>query len=69
MDDCIFCDIAASRTPASVVYRDDRVPAFLDHRPVAPGHLIVIPNEHIALLEGMPEDLGAVQGFHRLSCP
>jgi len=43
MAECIFCDIAAGRAPASIVYRDDRVMAFLDHRPVTPGHLLVIP--------------------------
>jgi histidine triad (HIT) family protein len=57
MDDCIFCDIAAGRAPASVVYRDDRVTAFLDHDPITPGHLMVIPNEHFALLGEIPEDL------------
>jgi histidine triad (HIT) family protein len=57
MDDCIFCDIAGGREAASVVYRDDRVTAFLDRAPVAPGHLMVIPNEHFALLGDIPEDL------------
>jgi histidine triad (HIT) family protein len=57
MDDCIFCDIAGGRAPASVVYRDDLVTAFLDHAPITPGHVIVIPNEHYALLGEIPEDL------------
>jgi histidine triad (HIT) family protein len=57
MEDCIFCEIAASREPASVVYRDDRATAFLDHYPVTPGHLVVIPNDHFALLGEIPEDL------------
>jgi len=58
MDDCIFCDIAARRAPASVVYDDDRVTAFLDINPVTPGHLMVIPNEHHALLAELPPELG-----------
>jgi len=59
MGDCIFCDIAARRAPASVLYSDERVTAFLDHHPVTPGHLIVIPNGHYAVLAELPEDLGA----------
>jgi len=59
MNDCIFCDIAALRATASVVFRDDRVTAFLDHNPITPGHLVVIPNDHFALLGEIPEDLAA----------
>lgn len=59
MNDCIFCDIAGGRAAASVVYRDDRVTGFLDHDPVTPGHLMVIPNAHFALLNEIPEDLAA----------
>ncbi|MGA3030190.1 MAG: HIT family protein [Candidatus Limnocylindrales bacterium] len=59
MHDCIFCEIAAGRAPASIVYRDDRVTAFLDHNPVTPGHLMVIPNTHVAFLAEVDEDLGA----------
>jgi len=59
MNDCIFCDIAGGRATASVVYRDDRVTAFLDINPINPGHLIVIPNRHFAGLSETPEDLGA----------
>ena len=59
MDECVFCAIAAGREAASVVYRDDRVTAFLDHNPVTPGHLMVIPNEHFAMLGEIPEVLGA----------
>ena len=57
MDACIFCDIAGGRAPASVVYRDDRVTAFLDQQPITPGHLMVIPNEHFGLLGEIPDDL------------
>ena len=59
MVDCIFCEIAAGREPSSIVYSDDRVTAFLDHNPVTPGHLMVIPNGHFALLGELPEDLSA----------
>ncbi len=39
----IFSDIVAGRAPASKVYEDDDVLAFLDIRPMTPGHLLVVP--------------------------
>lgn len=57
MAGCVFCDIVAGRAPASFVYRDDRVTAFLDHRPVTPGHLLVIPNDHLITLAELDDGL------------
>ncbi len=48
--DCIFCRIVAGDAPASVVHRDDRCVAFMDLRPVNPGHLLVVPLRHAAHL-------------------
>ena len=56
---CVFCDIVAGRLPASVVYRDERVCAFMDIRPVNPGHLLVIPLAHAAGLATLESDTGA----------
>ncbi|MFT3899683.1 MAG: HIT family protein [Gordonia sp. (in: high G+C Gram-positive bacteria)] len=46
MSDCIFCDIVAGTAPSRQVYADDDVIAFLDIRPVKPGHTLVIPRNH-----------------------
>lgn len=54
---CIFCKIAAGQIPAAKVLDSDRVIAFLDIAPVAPGHLLVVPREHYATLETVPADL------------
>jgi histidine triad (HIT) family protein len=43
---CEFCEIVAGRAPASVVHRDAECIAFMDIRPVTPGHLLVVPIEH-----------------------
>jgi len=51
---CIFCRILAGEAPASFVHRDDLVSAFLDIRPVTPGHLLVIPNRHIEASHDLP---------------
>jgi len=46
LSDCIFCKIARGEAPASVVYEDDEVVAFLDINPVQWGHTLVIPKRH-----------------------
>lgn len=43
---CIFCDIAAKKSPAEIVYEDDQVVVFPDIDPNAPIHLLVVPKEH-----------------------
>lgn len=47
---CIFCQIIAGNAPASFVYQDDLCVAFMDIRPINPGHLLVIPLVHGASL-------------------
>ena len=49
VDDCIFSRIVAGTAPASVVHRDERCLAFMDIRPVHPGHLLVVPGADFAL--------------------
>ena len=46
-EDCVFCDIVAGREPASFVYQDDAVVAFMDIQPIHPGHLLVVPRKHL----------------------
>jgi histidine triad (HIT) family protein len=43
---CIFCDVASGSAPASVVYEDNDVIAFMDINPVQEGHTLVIPKKH-----------------------
>jgi histidine triad (HIT) family protein len=54
---CIFCEIAARRAPASVVYEDDETLAFMDIHPVNPGHLLVIPKAHYRNIFDCPAEL------------
>ena len=46
MNDCVFCKIVAGEIPAHKVYEDDKYLAFLDIRPLSPGHTLVIPKTH-----------------------
>lgn len=48
MPDCIFCKIITGELPGEVVYRDDLVTAFRDIHPVAPTHILIVPNRHIS---------------------
>ena len=54
---CRFCAIARGTEPAHVVYSDDVVTAFLDRRPLFPGHTLVVPNAHVAVLGDLPDEL------------
>ncbi|MFH0819684.1 MAG: HIT domain-containing protein [bacterium] len=44
--DCIFCKIIAGEIPSHKVYEDDNYFAFLDIRPLNPGHTLVVPKKH-----------------------
>lgn len=54
MKDCIFCKILKRDIPASIVYEDTNFMAFLDIRPLSPGHTLVIPKEHYRWVWDMP---------------
>ena len=54
---CVFCAIARGEVTAHIVYQDDVVIAFLDHRPVFLGHTLVAPRAHIETLVDLPADL------------
>ncbi|MET0729374.1 MAG: HIT family protein [Acidimicrobiales bacterium] len=53
---CVFCSIVAGETPAHVVLDDDVVLAFLDVRPLFPGHVLVVPRVHVGALPDLPGD-------------
>ena len=46
-DSCIFCKIVSNETRAEIVHRDEQVTAFRDLHPVAPTHILIVPNRHI----------------------
>jgi histidine triad (HIT) family protein len=47
---CKFCQIIAGEIPAHFVHETDDVVAFLDHRPLFPGHTLVLPRDHVETL-------------------
>ncbi len=53
---CVFCDIIRGSEPASIVYEDESVAAFMDIQPVNHGHLLVVPREHARYLSDVEPD-------------
>ena len=53
---CSFCEIVAGRQPAHVVLDDEATLAFLDARPLFPGHTLLVPREHHETLADLPYD-------------
>jgi histidine triad (HIT) family protein len=56
---CRFCQIIAGDEPSHVVFEDERTLAFLDNRPLFPGHSLLVPRDHHETLSDLPSDLVA----------
>jgi histidine triad (HIT) family protein len=56
-ESCAFCRIVAGDQPASVVFEDEMSVAFLDSRPLFPGHTLLVPRAHHEALWDLPDDL------------
>jgi histidine triad (HIT) family protein len=54
---CAFCDIVAGRSDAAIVFEDAASIAFLDNRPLFPGHTLLVPRDHYETLADLPERL------------
>ena len=54
---CLFCGIVNGEVGASIVFADDVSIAFLDHRPLFPGHCLLVPKEHYETLNDLPSEL------------
>lgn len=53
----VICQIVNGELDAAVVARDQEVIAFLDHRPVFKGHVLVAPTRHVETLLSLPGEL------------
>jgi histidine triad (HIT) family protein len=54
---CVFCAIVAGELPAHVVAETEYTVAFLDQRPLFPGHTLVVPRDHVVTLRDLPDAL------------
>jgi histidine triad (HIT) family protein len=67
--DCAFCAVVEGRREAHRVLEDDLLVAFLDHRPLFPGHCLLVPRPHHETLADIPAELVAAlfAGVQRLA--
>src|SRR3989344_9282744 len=56
-EQCIFCLIAQGSIPAKKLYEDNQVIAVLDINPAVPGHILLFPKNHIAVMPQMNDEL------------
>ena len=54
---CSFCRIIRGEEQASIVFEDSFSLTFLDHRPLFPGHSLLVPREHFVTLADLPASL------------
>lgn len=57
MAGCLFCRIVAGEEDAAVVLETPDTVAFLDHRPVFKGHVLLVPRRHVVTLPDLPAEL------------
>ena len=57
MTECTFCEIVSGRHPADIVLDEPEAVAFLDLRPVFPGHVLLVPRRHVEALDDLPPEL------------
>ena len=57
MADCVFCGIVSGDLPGHTVLETDDLVAFLDTRPLFPGHVLLVPREHVETLPDLPAEL------------
>jgi histidine triad (HIT) family protein len=62
VDSCIFCKIANNQARSTIIHQDDRVTAFRDSHPVAPTHVLIIPNKHIRSLNELQDEDETLMG-------
>ena len=54
---CIFCKLASGELDGNIVYRDEKVAAFLDRAPLFLGHTLVVPRAHAPTLDDLAPEL------------
>ena len=55
-ENCLFCRIASGDLSSVVVFEDKNTLAFLDHRPLFPGHTLLVPRKHYETLTDLPPE-------------
>ncbi len=56
-EQCIFCHIVSGKVQSKKIYEDDKCLAILDINPANPGHILLLPKEHYAIMPQIPDDI------------
>jgi histidine triad (HIT) family protein len=54
---CKFCGIVRNPEEAQIVFEDEISVAFLDYRPLFPGHCLLITKAHFETLTDLPAEI------------
>ncbi len=57
MRQCVFCKLTSGEINGRIVFEDEVCVAFLDARPLFPGHTLLVPRNHIEVLADLPSQL------------
>lgn len=55
--ECIFCKIAQKEIPSHFIWEDEKFAAFLDINPINPGHMLIVPKEHIGYIFDLDNEM------------
>ena len=59
---CIFCNIVSGHLPSDIVYRDNITTAFREKYPIAPVHILIVPNQHFDSMNQLNENQKEILG-------
>jgi len=54
---CTFCEVISGKITSVIVFEDEDCLGFLDHRPLFPGHSLLVPKKHVETLSDLPDEL------------
>lgn len=55
--ECLFCRIIEGSIPSNTIYEDELVKVFLDINPNTNGHCLIIPKEHVVIIDDLNNQL------------
>ncbi len=53
---CVFCQIIKRKSPAHIVYENDKLISFLDIEPINEGHVLIVPKQHVDTIEELSDE-------------
>lgn len=56
-DDCVFCQFAANKGKFFKIWEDKNFFAFLDNKPINPGHILLVPKQHFEYIFDLDDHL------------